>query len=133
MRNIKSAILISLFFSFSFQSNAWGVLGHRIVGEIAESYLTPTAKKQIQKILGTESLGMAANWADFIKSDSTMAYISPWHYVDIKGGLSFTEFKNYFKNDTIADAYTKLNFLIKELKNKNLPMDKKAMYLKLVI
>ena len=129
----KRIIIISLFFYLPSHTNAWGVLGHRIVGQIADSYLTPTAKKEIQKILGTESIAMSSNWADFIKSDSTMDYISPWHYVNIKGGLSREEFHAYFKNDTIADAYTKINFLVKELKNRSLAKDKKAMYLKLLI
>ncbi|HUS02839.1 MAG TPA: S1/P1 nuclease [Chitinophagaceae bacterium] len=133
MNIFKKITLIALFFYLPSQTNAWGVLGHRIVGQIAESYLTPTAKKEIQKILGTGSIAMSANWADFIRSDSTMNYISPWHYVDVKGGLSYTEFQSYFKNDTIVDAYTQLNFLIKELKNKNLAKDKKVMYLKLLI
>jgi hypothetical protein len=31
---------------------AWGVLGHRIVGQIADSYLTKKAKKAIAEILG---------------------------------------------------------------------------------
>ncbi len=130
---IKKITVISLFFYMPFKSNAWGVLGHRIVGQIAESYLTPSAKKEIQKILGTETIGMAANWADFIKSDSTMSYLSPWHYIDIKGGLSHADVISYLKNDTATDAYTKLNFLIKELKNKNLLPDKKRMYLRLII
>ncbi|MEO7292221.1 MAG: S1/P1 nuclease [Ginsengibacter sp.] len=129
----KKIIIIFFFFYLPFQSNAWGVLGHRIVGQIAESYLSPTAKKAISKILGNESIAMATNWADFIKSDTTMKYISPWHYVDVNGGLSYAEFQSYLMNDTIVDAYTKLNFLIKELKNKQLPNDKKAMYLKLLI
>ncbi len=130
---IKRITLISLFFYFPSQSNAWGVLGHRIIGQIAQSYLTPTAKKEIAKILGTESMAMASNWADFIKSDSTMNYISPWHYVDIKGGFSHNEFLTYLKQDTAVDAYTKLNFLIKELKNKSLSFEKKRMYLRLLI
>jgi hypothetical protein len=124
---LKKIIFISLFFYLPFASNAWGVLGHRIVGQIAESYLTPTAKKAISKILGTESIAIAANWADFIKSDTTKSYISKWHYVDVNGGMSNAEFQAYLKADTIADAYTKLNFLIKELKDKKLPQDKKAM------
>ena len=41
---------------------AWGVLGHRIVGQIADSYLTKQTKKEIYKILGTESIAMASNW-----------------------------------------------------------------------
>ena len=129
----KKIIIVCFFFYLPYQSNAWGVLGHRIVGQIADSYLTPTAKKAISKILGTESIGMSANWADFIKSDTTMKYISPWHYVDINGGLSYADFQSYLKHDTIVDAYTQLNFLIKQLKNKQLPKDKKAMYLKLLI
>jgi hypothetical protein len=134
MINISKKIcIIFLFFYLPFQTNAWGVLGHRIVGQIADSYLTLTAKKAISKILGNESIAMATNWADFIKSDTTLKYISPWHYADINGGLSYLEFQTYLKNDTIVDAYTQLNFLIKQLKNKQLTKDKKAMYLKLLI
>jgi len=129
----KKIIFIGLFFYLPFATNAWGVLGHRIVGQIAESYLTPNAKKEIAKILGNESIAMATNWADFIKSDTAMSYISKWHYVDVNGGMSNAEFQAYLKADTITDAYTKLNFLIKELKNKQLPHDKKVMYLKLLI
>ena len=133
-KNIFKQIAIAgLLFYLPCKTNAWGLLGHRIVGQIAETYLTPAAKKEIQKILGTESIGMAANWADFIKSDSTMAYISAWHYVDVRPGLSYSEFQTYLKNDTAVDAYTKLNFLIKELKNKQLAKDKKLMYLRLLI
>lgn len=129
----KKIVIISLFFYLPFATNAWGVLGHRIVGQIADSYLTPNTKKEITKILGNESLAMATNWADFIKSDTTMAYLSKWHYVDVNGGMSYPEFQSYLKNDTATDAYTKLNFLIKELKNIHLAKDKKAMYLKLLI
>jgi hypothetical protein len=130
---IKRILIVGLLFYFPVQGSAWGVLGHRIVGEIADSYLTPNAKKEVTKILGTESMAMASNWADFIKSDSTMAYISPWHYVDVRAGLAHAEFLNYLKKDTAIDAYTKLNFLIKELKNKKLSAEKKQMYLRLLI
>jgi hypothetical protein len=111
----------------------WGTTGHRVVGEIAETYLSAKARQAITAILGTESLAMASNWADFIKSDSSFNYISPWHYVNVKGGLAYNDFKTTLQKDTTADAYTKLNFLIKELKNKQLAADKKLMYLRLLI
>jgi len=130
---IKKIILISLFFYLPSKTNAWGLLGHRIVGQIAESYLTPNAKKQIIKILGTESLGMATNWADFIKSDTSFNFLSPWHYFDIRGGLSYAELQNYLKSDTAVDAYTRINFMAKQLKNKQLSKEMKAFYLKLLI
>jgi hypothetical protein len=133
MTRFKKAILVSLFFYLPFQSGAWAVLGHRIVGEIAESYLTPHAKNEVIKILGTESMAMASNWADFIKSDTTMSYLGPWHYINLKGGLSHGEVISFLKNDTAVDAYTRINFLVKELKNKSLPKDKKIFYLRLLI
>ena len=90
-------------------------------------------RKEIAKILGYESVAMSANWADFIKSDNSMSYLSPWHYCDFKGGMTQAEFLAELDKDTAVDAYTKINFLVKELKNKDLEQDKKAMYLKLLI
>lgn len=115
------------------QAHAWGMLGHRIVGEIAESYLTPKAKQEIKKILGNESIAMASNWADFIKSDTAFKHLDPWHYVNTPAGLSFEEYKTFLKNDTTVSAYSQLKFLIRELKKKNLPMADKKVYLRLLI
>ena len=97
---------------------AWGMLGHRIVGEIASTYLTPNAHKEVQQILGTESMAMTSNWPDFIKSDTTYKYLNSWHYIDVDSGLDYSEFQSDLKSDVATDAYTKLNFLIKQLKNK---------------
>lgn len=132
-RLVKITLMFCLLVYIPFRSMAWGMQGHRIVGEIAYSYLTPKAKAVIQNILGTESLAMASNWADFIKSDSNYNYLSQWHYTNFEDGLNYTAFKNVLQHDTIADAYTKLYFIIKQLKNKNLPHDKKVMYLRLLV
>lgn len=129
----KFLFLVVLFFYLPFQSNAWGLLGHRIVGEIASGYLTPKARKAIQQILGNESIAMASNWADFIKSDTSYKYLNPWHYINFDSALNYTQMLGYLKNDTTADAYTKLNFLTKQLKNKSLPQSQKLMYLRLLI
>jgi hypothetical protein len=130
---LKKIVLVGLFFYLPFQSNAWGLLGHRIVGQIAESYLTPAAKKEIIKILGHESIAMSSNYADFIRSDTFFNYLSPWHYINIKSGLTYSEVLALLKNDTAVDAYTRMNFLAKQLKNKQLLKDKKILYLKLLI
>lgn len=133
MKTIKKLFFLSSLFLLPSFSFGWGVLGHRIVGQIAEVYLTPKAKIAIQKILGTESIAMVANWGDFIKSDSAYNYLSPWHYMDVDSGLTKNQLRNYLEGDTATDLYTKTNFVIKELKNKHLSMDKKRMYLKLLI
>ncbi|HET6767424.1 MAG TPA: S1/P1 nuclease [Chitinophagaceae bacterium] len=134
MKIFKFLLLTMGFAIISISSNAWwGQNGHRIVGEIAHTYLSNKAKKAIREILGNESIAMTSNWADFIKSDSTFNYLSPWHYMNVKQGLSQTDFNIVLQNDTVTDAYTKLNFLIEELKNQQLPPDKKQMYLRLLI
>jgi hypothetical protein len=133
MTTIRKIIFFISLFPLPFFSFGWGVLGHRIVGQIAENYLTAKAKIEIQKILGNESIAMASNWADFIKSDSDYQYIYNWHFMDLDSGLTKAQMQDYLEKDTAADLFTKTNFLIRELKNKHLSMGKKRMYLKLLI
>ncbi|MGB4844453.1 MAG: S1/P1 nuclease [Ferruginibacter sp.] len=132
-KQIKKIILFGLFLSLSFCSMAWGVLGHRIIGQIADSYLTKNAKKEIFKILGNESIAIASNWPDFIKSDPSYNYLNSWHYINLKAGLSEQEVKSYLAIDTITDAYTKINWLTVQLKDKTLEQEKKVLYLRLLI
>lgn len=133
MKMLKKIVLIASFIYIPYASMAWGLLGHRIVGEIANSYLSPKAKAAIKEILGDESLAMCANWADFIKSDPSYNYLSPWHYVDFKAGMSCEDVEKYLAIDTATDAYTKINFLVSELKKKNVAKEKKVMYLRLLV
>lgn len=130
---IRRFCLITLLFYIPFFAAAWGQNGHRIVGEIADTYLTVTAKRNIGKILGTESIAMASNYADFIKSDTGYAYVSPWHYVNIPESLDENQFMNFLDKDTVIDAYTQLNVIIKKLKDKNLEPADKVFYLKMLI
>src|SRR6478672_6482712 len=129
-RSLTALFFLFIFFYLPLSSHAWGMLGHRIVGEIASDYLTPRAKAEIKKILGNESMAMASNWADFIKSDTSYRYLSPWHYADFPKGLDYDQMKQELKKDTATDAYTKLNFLVQELKKGKLPLEKKRMYLR---
>lgn len=133
MHYIKKLSIILFFSCLSFQSMAWGMLGHRIVGEIAGSYLSKKAKKEIYKILGTESIAMSSNWADFIKSDPAYGYLYNWHFINFNSGLTQQQFQSYLDTDTATDAYTKINFMVAELKKKDLSRDKKILYLRMLI
>ena len=134
IRNLKNLSLGIVFLYLPFYSGAWGMLGHRVTGEIASFYLNAKAKAAIRSILGTESLAMASNWADFIKSDPDYSYLNTWHYIDLKAGFTtYASLQTYLQSDTSTNAYTKLNFLVAELKKKNLAPGKKLMYLRLLI
>ncbi|MEP7142708.1 MAG: S1/P1 nuclease [Ferruginibacter sp.] len=133
VNTIKKMALVNLFFYLPFATMAWGVEGHRVVGQIADSYLTKKAKKEISKILGTESMAMASNWADFIKSDPAYSYLYNWHFINLKAGLTADQVQGYLDKDTAADAYTKINFLVTELKRKELSPENKLLYLRMLV
>ena len=112
---------------------AWGQEGHRICGQIAESYLTPKAKAAVREILGDESVAMASNWADFIKSDKSYSYLSSWHYIDFDKAYSLAEMKEFLMHDTNTDAYTKLTFMIGEMKKKEISKENRLLFLRMII
>jgi len=114
-------------------SQAWGLEGHRICGQIADSYLTPKARAAIKAILGDESVAMASNWADFIKSDPAFDYLKSWHYIDFDKAYTYPEMQEFLLHDTNTDAYTKLQFMIGELKKKDLSSENRLLYLRMVI
>ncbi|GAA4783569.1 S1/P1 nuclease [Olivibacter ginsenosidimutans] len=124
-----------IFYCFSYSTSfAWGLTGHRVVAEVADHHLSKKARKNIQQILGHESLAMAANWADFIKSDPTYQYLNSWHYVNFKSGLTFEQLAQQLHQDTVANAYNKLLLLIDQLKHRqSLDHNKQIQYLRLLI
>jgi hypothetical protein len=133
LQRIKKLAILGLVLCIPFSSMAWGALGHRIVGQIADTYLTKQTQKEIYKILGTESIAIASTWPDFIKSDTSFSYLNSWHYINLKAGLSEAEVKAYLDTDTTTDAYTKINWLTAQLKKKQLDQQNKVLYLRLLI
>ncbi|SKB72402.1 S1/P1 nuclease [Daejeonella lutea] len=129
----KKIILVAFLAYLPISTMAWGLLGHRVVGEIAESYLKRRTSREIKEILGNETLAMASNWGDFIKSEPAYKYLDNWHYINLKSGISPDELKAYLAQDTVTDVYTRIQFLSKELRDKSLSQDKKQMYLRLLI
>lgn len=73
------------------QALAWGQLGHRLVGELAERHLDPAAEAQVKVLLAGEpdpSLAGVANWADQLRASSPEEFkrTSTWHYIDHSDG-----------------------------------------------
>jgi len=129
----KKISLLSLYVCLPLISLAWGQLGHRVVGQIAENHLNPKAHLAVKNILGHETLAMSANWADFVKSDKAFDYLYNWHFINLDGGLTTAELQKFLKTDTAVNAHTKIAFLTKELKKKELAKDKKVMYLRILV
>lgn len=101
----KLFIIFSLVLTYSSNAFSWGKTGHRIVGEIAQRNLDPKTLKSIRKIAGDEDLSKMSTWADEIRSDPTMGYSSPWHYVSIPNGKTYFDQKRNKDGDVIEALY----------------------------
>ncbi len=79
-------IFAIVFFGYE-SADAWGAAGHRIVGDIAWQHLTPTARKEVSRLLGTDTnyptLADACVWADDVRRDSSYRWANRLHYLNI--------------------------------------------------
>ncbi len=116
-----------------FAASAWGLLGHRIVGEVADHYLTANARKGVKSILGNETLAMSANWPDFIKSDTAYKYMNNWHYVNLPANLSKDDCNKYLDHYPEANIYSKTNEMIALLKDPKTPANKKQFAMRVLV
>ena len=107
----------------------WGATGHRVVGEIANEYLSGKAKRAIKKLLKRESLAFTSTFADDIKSDKRYNEFYTWHYINMPMDVNYEDSK---KNPE-GDLVTGINYCIKVIKDDTSNVDDKAFYLKLLI
>lgn len=85
------AALLAL--SCAAQCLAWGADGHRIVGTIASSDLTPAAAAGVRDLLGEQTLADACVWADEIRSDPRYDWVAPLHYINVPIGATTLDMK----------------------------------------
>jgi hypothetical protein len=102
MKNCSAIfVFLTLISSCAF---AWGPEGHRIVGDIAQERLTPTARLRVKELLGNDDLAAVAVWADDVRRDRPETF--GWHFVDIpKDASGFSEQRDCFHPDE-KHAYT---------------------------
>lgn len=68
---------------------AWGQLGHRVIGELAEERISGRTRAEIELILGEEGLAEASTWADEQRSNPAVFWqeeAGPYHYVTVPQG-----------------------------------------------
>jgi hypothetical protein len=129
----KIMIVATVFSSVPVNASAWGMLGHRIVGQIAEHHLSARARKALRAILGNESMAMASNWADFIKSDPAYNYLYNWHFVNLPEGLDKQGVDVFLEEEKTPNVYNKIPEMIAVLKDTKSTADQKKLALRLLI
>jgi hypothetical protein len=124
-------IFIILFFSLGISNGSfgWGQTGHRIIGLIAEYNLTKKAEKNIRQILKSQSITMAGNFMDEIRSDNRYDDMVPWHFCTIPDGKTYEEAGTPVEGDIIYA----IELFMNELRSKEFSVEDEAFTLKCLI
>ncbi|WP_140909175.1 S1/P1 nuclease [Cognatiluteimonas lumbrici] len=87
-----AAFLFTLFaLSAAAPALAWSVLGHQLVGELAQRHLDPAVNAEVERLLAGEpepTLAGVAAWADRLRDldPDRFKATSTWHYVNTPPG-----------------------------------------------
>lgn len=107
----------------------WSKTGHRTVGEVAQKHLSGKANRAIKKLLDGESLALASNFADEIKSDRSYSKFGPWHYVNYPADKKYTEVQPSEEGDIVIG----IEKCMAIVEDKNSSVADKVFYLKMLI
>lgn len=110
---------------------AWGPVGHRITGAIADQNLSGVARANVQLLIGTEDLAQAATWPDDMKSNPDPYWqkkANPWHYITAGGD-------HYHSGDAPpeGDAMTALTLFTATLRDSKAGLEEKRRALRFIV
>ena len=105
---LRALLLLSLYFAVALPAAAWGELGHRLVGELAERRLSPQARAQVRALLVDEpepSLAGVSTWPDAMRELPAFRWTAPLHYVSIRdASCSFDAARNCRHGECVVGA-----------------------------
>jgi hypothetical protein len=129
---LKTSLLSLSLLITSGQCLAWGQQGHRVTGQIAETYLTEKTKTQLAAIMGPESLAESSTYPDEMRSSPDLFWkktANPFHYVTLQDG------EHYHRDDAPdeGDAVTALKMYTKVLQDKKSSQEQKQLAVRFIV
>ena len=112
--------------------HGYGQTGHRVIGQLAERYLSAQAKTEIKAILGNETLAEVSNYCDEQRSNPDHFWqkvAGPYHYMTIPDG------ETYHIGDAPeqGDAITALEMYTEQLKSSKSTLAERQLALKFIV
>jgi hypothetical protein len=112
---------------------AWGEHGHQIIAKLAEERLSPAAKEEITRLLGTTDLASISNWADTIKF-KIMPETYNWHFVNIpRAAHDFEPMRDCLNDRRGYCAIAALDTMYSDLRDRTTPFEQKVKDLKIYV
>jgi hypothetical protein len=132
LKTLARLALLGLFITNSSSVLGWGQTGHRVSGEIAETYLSANAKRQITMLYPTVSLAEISTRMDEMRSHPTRFWqktANPWHYVTVPEGTQY----HRDRAPREGDAFTALQTYTAVLKDGKSSIEDKRLALLIVV
>ncbi|GAC24138.1 hypothetical protein GMES_1842 [Paraglaciecola mesophila KMM 241] len=118
--------------SFSINALAWGQIGHRVTGAIAQQHLTPQAQAAISALLPTEDLAEASTYPDEMRSSPDEFWqkkAGPFHYVTIPEGQTYADVGAPEQGDSVSA----LKMFTANLKSSQTSKEEKQLALRFIV
>jgi len=129
MRNTFLSLLLLVLSTVIVKADDWGSKGHRATAAIATNYLNKKTQRELEKLLGEETLVVISTYADEIKSYDAYRKYGSWHYVNIAPGLSYAE----AEHNKYGDIVMGIEKCKDVLSSKTTSKSDKVFYLKLLV
>lgn len=129
----KCLAAVLLFTLLPFSLFAWGVVGHRAIGRIAENHLTDKARREVAALLGPETLPLVSTYPDEVRSDPAYKYTGPWHYLDTTSNLPYAQYVATIDTIRQPNAYLALQQMMAQLKDPNKSKADRVFALKFIV
>jgi hypothetical protein len=112
---------------------SWGYVGHQVVAEVAEQHTDIRVLPIIEKLLNGKKMGDVASWADEVRNQPDYKHTSPWHFLNVPIGLTYSQFIKEVHDQKQENIYTAILNQEKILSDKQATNDQKSEALKFLI
>jgi len=118
---------------------AFGGLGHRTAGLLAERVLCPAARSEVADLGDGKSLGELGLWADTIRPDPAWERAVPWHYInfpDLPPGAGLEQARaaiDAFHHPPEGDVLTAIVHFTAILADRSRPREERSEALRFVV
>ena len=113
---------------------SWGHKGHKVIAMIAHDHIDPRAMPGMDALLQGQKMDDVASWADDVAHDDPQyRYTAPWHFLDMRSGLNYAQFKQAVLSQHQPNLYTAILKSKNDLANKQLSFEKRQEALKFLI
>ncbi len=121
-------LIVLILLPFYSNAFAWGVQGHKIIAQVAQTRLSAKALMEISKLIPKQTLPDICVWADQVRTTPEYKFTAPWHYASVDDNDTYERSIHNPAGDVIVAITNQLEIL----KNAKNPQSQRVEALKFI-